>query len=413
MTEAARQPIAGRSAAALYTLMSVMFINILGFGIVVPLLPFYAESFHADAWQIGLIFSAYSLGTFIGEPFWGRLSDRIGRKPILITTTLANCLCYGALAFAPSIAWAFAIRLVGGMAAGNSSTIQGYIADISAPEERAGRMARLGAAFNIGFILGPFVGGVLAKTSLGPIGFQLPLLAASACGGLSSLGVFLALRESRARRPAGAAPGRSRWALFGFAVRHPVFGRLMLLTFVSGVAFTGIESTFGLWAQQRFAWIPRDVGLCFGLSGLCSAATNFLLTGALTRRFGEARVLAAGLAGTAVATALQPLSGGGWGTYALLAMQAACSSVTFPNIGAMMSRAAGEDEQGQILGLNNAAAAFSRVVGPQLAGALFAGMSIEAPWLAGAAIVAPAAFLALRAGGSIRPPRVAREASLP
>ena len=287
MTEPARSPIAGRSAAALYTLMSVMFINILGFGIVVPLLPFYAQSFHANAWQIGLIFSAYSLGTFIGEPFWGRLSDRIGRKPILIITTLANCLCYGALAFAPSIGWAFAIRLLGGMAAGNSSTIQGYIADISAVEERAGRMARLGAAFNIGFILGPFVGGVLAKTSLGPLGFQLPLLAASACGGLSSLGVLLALRESRARAHPDAPPPRSRFALFGFAVGHPVFSRLMLLTFVTGVAFTGIESTFGLWAQQRFDWIPRDVGLCFGLSGLTSAATNFLLTGAYRAALGR------------------------------------------------------------------------------------------------------------------------------
>ncbi|MEO7027142.1 MAG: MFS transporter, partial [Caulobacteraceae bacterium] len=397
MTDAASQPIAGRSRAALYTLMSVMFINIMGFGIVVPLLPFYAESFHANAWQIGLIFSAYSLGSFVGEPFWGRLSDRIGRKPVLIFTTLANCACYGALAFAPSIAWAFGIRLLGGMAAGNGSVVQGYIADISAVEERAGRMARLGAAYNIGFILGPFVGGVLAKTSVGPIGFQIPLLAASACGAASSLGVFLALRESRARR-LSAEPQRSRWAMFDIAARHPVIGRLILLTFVAGVAFTGIESTFGLWAQHRFNWAPRDVGLCFGLSGLVSAVTNFLLTGPLSRRFGEARVLAVGMIGTAATLALQPLTGGGWATYALLAANSAFSSVAFPNIGAMMSGAAGEDEQGQILGLNNAAGAFARFVGPQLAGWMFAAVSIEGPWLAGAVIVAPAALLALAAG---------------
>src|SRR5277367_922658 len=112
---------APRSAAAFPVLLMVMFINILGFGVVVPLLPFYGQSFHAPPWAIALVFSAYSLGSFFGEPFWGRLSDRIGRKPILVSTTLANCLCYGALAFAPSIGFAFVIRFLGGMAAGNGS----------------------------------------------------------------------------------------------------------------------------------------------------------------------------------------------------------------------------------------------------------------------------------------------------
>ena len=216
MTPPAPDPGAGRSAAALYTLMSVMFINIMGFGIVVPLLPFYAQSFHAQPWQIALIFSAYSLGSFFGEPFWGRLSDRVGRKPILVFTTLANCACDGALAFAPNIEWAFAIRLLGGMAAGSGSVVQGYIADVTPIEERATRMARLGAAYNIGFILGPFVGGVLAKGSMGPAGFHIPLLVASACGACSALGIALVVRESRARQPAVVEPG-GRWAMVGYA----------------------------------------------------------------------------------------------------------------------------------------------------------------------------------------------------
>ena len=147
----------GRSAAALYTLLSVMFINMLGFGVIVPFLPFYAASFHASAWQIGLVFSAYSMGSFVGEPFWGKLSDRIGRKPLLISTVAANCFAYGALAFAPNIWWAIVIRVIGGMAAGNGSVVQGYIADVTPMEHRAGRMAKLGAAYNLGFILGPFV----------------------------------------------------------------------------------------------------------------------------------------------------------------------------------------------------------------------------------------------------------------
>jgi MFS family permease len=397
MTAQAEAPTAHRSGAALYTLLAVMFINMLGFGIIVPLLPFYGESFHAAPWAIALIFSAYSMGSFIGEPFWGRLSDRIGRKPILISTTAANCLCYGALAFAPNIETAFLIRLVGGMAAGNGSVVQGYIADVTPLEDRPGRMAKLGASYNIGFILGPFAGGMLAKTSVGPIGFQIPLLAASGLAGLSALGILLAVRESRAPRPVqGKAP--SRWKMFGYAARHPVIGRLMLLTFVVGFAFTGIESQFGLWAQHRFAWQPRDVGLCFGVAGAASAITQFFITGQLSRWFGAARMLAIGMAGTVITMTLQPFSDGHWGTIALMALTAISSSVAFPNSNALISGAIDPDNQGQIMGLNNATGAFARVTGPFTAGLVFAGVSVNGPFFLGALIVAPAILLALAAG---------------
>jgi MFS family permease len=397
MTAQAPAPTAGRSDAALYTLLSVMFVNMMGFGIVVPLLPFYAASFHAQAWQIALIFSAYSIGSFFGEPFWGRLSDRIGRKPILISTTIGNCLCYGLLAFAPNIYLAFIIRLMGGLAAGNGSVVQGYIADVTPVEERAGRMAKLGAAFNIGFILGPFVGGMLAKTSVGPIGFQIPLLAASACGAGSAIGIALAVKESRTRRPPDP-DARSRWMMFGFAARHPVIGRLMLLTFVVGFAFTGIESIFGLWAQHRFAWQPRNVGLCFGIAGAASAFANFFVTGQLSRRFGEVRMLALGMAGTVIAIALQPLSDGGWTTYGLMAAASMASSIAFPNASALLSGAIDPDSQGQIMGLSNAAGAFARVAGPLAAGLVFAGISVNGPFVMAALIVAPAILLAMSAG---------------
>jgi MFS family permease len=393
----AEAPSPRRSAWALYTLLSVTFINILGFGIVVPLLPFYGQSFHAQPWQIGLIFSAYSMGSFFGEPFWGRLSDRIGRKPILVSTTLANCICYGALAFAPSIWFAFVIRFLGGMAAGNGSVIQGYIADVTAPEDRAGRMANLGAAYNIGFILGPVAGGFLAKPSAGTIGFQIPLLAASALAGISSFGILMLVRESRRVRPADHQEP-SRWAVIGFAARHPVVGRLMLLTFMVGFAFTGIESVFGLWAHHRFAWQPRDVGLCFAISGLVSSPTQFFITGTLSRRFGEARMLAVGMVGTVITMILIPFGDGHWVTYALMAAMALCSSVAFPNSGALMSRSIDEHSQGQIMGLNNACGAFARFAGPSGAAFVYSAISVDGPYFLGALVVAPAILLALAAG---------------
>lgn len=388
---------ARRSEAALYTLLSVMFINTMGFGIVVPLLPFYGQSFHAQPWQIALIFSAYSLGAFFGEPFWGRLSDRIGRKPILMSTLMANCICYGALAFAPNIYVAFIIRLLGGMAAGNNSVVQGYIADVTPEDQRAGRMSKLGAAYNIGFVLGPFAGGMLAKPSAGHLGFQIPLLVASGLAACASLGILLVVKESRVQAVA-SGPQKSRWAMMGFAAAHPVIGRLILLTFVVGFGFTGIESIFGLWAQHRFAWGPRNVSWCFGIAGLVSAPTQFFITGGLSRRFGEANMLAAGMFGTVITMALQPFSRGDWTTIALLAGTALCSSVAFPNVAALLSRNVDSDHQGQVMGLNNAAGAFSRVAGPFTAGLVFAGISVNGPFWIGAAIVAPAIVLAISAG---------------
>src|SRR5579872_861345 len=234
------------SAAALPTLFSVMFINLLGFGIIVPLLPFYAKSFQAPAWQIALIFSAYAMGAFFGEPFWGRFSDTIGRKPILISTVTGNCLCYLALAYAPNIFVAFVVRFLGGMASGNGAVIQGYIADVTPPEQRTAKMSLLGAAYNFGFIVGPALGGLLAHPSAGHAGFRLPLLVASALSATCASGLFIFLRESRQRATRySTRPGR--FAVLGQAVSDPTVSRLMLVTFLGGAAFMGIESIFGLW----------------------------------------------------------------------------------------------------------------------------------------------------------------------
>jgi MFS family permease len=396
MTAEPEASTGGRSSAALYTLLSVMFINMMGFGVIVPFLPFYAASFHAAPWQIGLVFSAYSAGSFIGEPFWGKLSDRLGRKPILIWTVAANCLCYGALAFAPNIWFAIVIRVLGGMAAGNGSVVQGYIADVTPVELRAGRMARLGAAYNLGFILGPFVGGILANPHAGTAGYHLPLLLSSALAGCSAIGIALVVKESRERRH-DMGPQPSRWVMLGFAVRHPVVGRLMLLTFSVGVAFTAIESTFALWARHRFGWEPREIGLCFGVTGAVSAGCQFLLTGPLSRRFGEGRMLAAGMAGTVLCNALQTVSPGGIFTVGLMALMALSQSVAFPNSGALLSRSVDPDHQGQIMGLNNATGALARVVGPQFGLALLM-ININGAFYLGALIVAPAILLALAAG---------------
>jgi DHA1 family tetracycline resistance protein-like MFS transporter len=403
----APQPDIKRSAAAFPVLLMVMFINILGFGVVVPLLPFYGQSFHAPPLAIALVFSAYSAGSFFGEPFWGRLSDRIGRKPILMSSITGNCLCYLALAFAPNVYVAFAVRFLGGLAAGNGSVVQGYIADVTPTDRRAGRFSMLGASYNVGMIVGPSLGGAFAHPGQGPAGFRIPLLIAAGLSAAAVTGVFLFVAESRMRADS-ASHQPSRWAMMGTAARNPVVRQLMALTFVVGFAFTGIESTFGFWSQHRFGWGPRDIAICFGVTAFVSAICQSMVTARLSRRFGEARMLAIGMVIAVVSMFCQPFAPNGVWTIALMTTMSIGSSVAFPNSGSLMSRTIDPDHQGQIMGLNNALGALARVVGPACAALVFSGVSVNGPFLLGAAIVTPAIWLAISAGRAARrmPPLV-------
>ncbi|MGZ6015751.1 MAG: MFS transporter, partial [Phenylobacterium sp.] len=342
-------------------------------------------------------------GGFFGEPSWGRLSDRYGRKPLLISTITGNCLCYLALAFAPNVATAFVIRFLGGLASGNGAVIQGYIADVTPPERRARMMSRQGAAWNVGMIVGPAVGGAFAHTNAGPIGFRIPLFIAAGLSAVAVSAIILFIRESKVRDQS-ISHRPSRWSAIGDALRNPVIGRLMLLTFLVGFAFTGIESTFGLWGLARFGWGPTQISVCFAAVGAVAAFTQFFVTGPLSERYGEGRMLAIGMGMTVLGSLTQPFSTGLLTTTILMCVTAVGQSVAWPNVGALISRTADPHRQGQILGLNNAAGAFARFVGPFTAGLTFAGISINAPFYQGALIVAPAILLALSAARRA-PPR--------
>jgi MFS family permease len=384
------------SGSALTILLTVMFVNMIGFGIIVPLLPFYAESFQAASWQVALIFSAYSMGAFFGEPFWGRLSDRWGRKPVLILTVCGNCACYLALAFAPGIGVAFLVRFLGGIASGNNSVVQSYLADVTHESERAGRMAWVSATYNVGFIIGPVVGGWLANPALGSAGFRLPLFMAAALSALCVAGLALLVGESRRRaavEPTNPQLGRAFHELF----RHPVIARLLLVTLLSGSAFSGVESMFGLWAQSRFSWGPHEVGDTFAIAALVAAFCQVTAVGPLSQRFGAARVLAVGMAMTAASVSLLILSQNARVTIGLIAMAAFGQAIAWPNVAVLISRNSDPCEQGSCLGLNNAAAALSRLSGPLLLGLAFSLIGPNAPFWLAAVIVVPAIGLSLSA----------------
>jgi len=394
------------SRSALFVLFGVVFINLVGFGIVIPLLPFYGQTLDAPPWQVALMFSAYSLGQFAAEPFWGRLSDRIGRKPVLMITIMANAVGYLALAFVPNIWLAIAVRLFTGMGAGNVSTAQGYVADVTPPELRAGRMGLIGAAFGLGFIFGPAIGGLLTRPDLGALGYQLPIFTASGLCFMAAIGVAVLLKESRVRADA-AAPRPPFLSGVHDAVANPVVSRVLLVTLIYMAGFSGMESTFGFWTEARYGWTAREVGLCFMAVGVVSVICQGLLAGRLARRFGESRVLAvgclifgAGLVAQVAVSRLLPHAD--WLVPVIMAAGAFGMAMTMPNISALISRSVDPDRQGAMLGLNMASSSIARIFGPLIAGAIFSQIGHDWPFLIGAALTVPAAVMAINAGRAFR-----------
>ena len=383
----------GAARRALVVLLAVVFVNIAGFGVVIPLLPFYGRAFHASATQIGVMFSAFAVGQLFAEAFWGRLSDRIGRRPVLIVTISGTAVAYAALAFAPNMAAAVALRLVGGLMSGNISTIQGYLADVTPADRRPARMGLLGAAFSMGFVTGPAIGGLLARPSMGVAGFQLPLLAAAGLAALAAIGVVLFVRETRAAHHADRPP-TPRLQSLAEAFAHPVIARVLIMSFIVVSGFAGIEATYGLWTQARFGWGPRQIGFAFMAVGITGAVAQGIVTGVLARRYGGARVLTFGLALVGIGMVVQlvsptwPVAMAGFFTVSF------GQSLTFPNIAALISQSAPPDRQGEMLGLNMAGNCLARIGGPLWATAAFAHLSIGAPFATAAVLIGPGLLLA-------------------
>ena len=379
---------------ALIVLLSVIFLNIAGFGLVIPLLPFFGKALNAPAWQIAILFSAFSFGQFLGEPFWGRMSDRVGRRPVLMVTIAGGALAYVALAFAPTIWLAFLARFVGGFLSGNISTLQGSLADITRPEDRAAKMGLMGSAFSLGFMVGPAIGGLLAHPELGALGFQIPLFAAAGFGLLSAAAVMTFVRESRPERREGPQPNRMK-VLRG-ALAHPIIARVMIISFVVISGFAGIEATYGLWTEHRFGWGPREIGFAFMGIGVLGAFCQAVVTGALVRRHGEATVLTAGLLAMWIGMVFQ-FASPNW-PVAMVGFAFVCfgQSICFPCLTALISQASPPDRQGETLGLNMSNMALARIGGPIFAGQLFSLVDPGAAFVVTAILIVPAAVMALQ-----------------
>jgi multidrug resistance protein len=357
-----------------------VFIDLLGFGIIIPLLPFYAESYGATAFTVGLLGTSFSLMQFLFSPVWGRLSDRIGRRPIILIGLAGSCLSYLALALAGSLPLIFLARIIGGIAGANIPTAQAYIADITTPENRAKGMGMVGAAFGLGFIFGPALGGVL--THLGP---ATPMWFAAALCAVNLVAAYFLLPESR--HASDARPTLGRWEALRRATADRRLILLLALYFIVTAAFSGFEATFALFSERRFGFTMATIGYLFAFIGATLALVQGLLVGRVVKRIGEARLIPIAISVIGLGIGLVPFA---WSVPALLgAVGTLAVGMGFngPALSSMVSRLTHADDQGGMLGLASSLASLGRVVGPAWGGFLFDHLGMTTPYLSAAAIM--------------------------
>jgi multidrug resistance protein len=380
-----------RSRNAILMVALVVLVDITGFGLILPLLPFWAEKLGANPFEVGLILTVYALAQFLFTPVLGMLSDRFGRRPVILVSLLIEALGFALTALAGTLPLLLVARFVGGLGASNIGSAQAVVADVTAPKDRARGMGMVGAAIGVGFVVGPAFGGVLAG-----LGSTVPFWAAFGVALVNAALVLWLLPETRAQRAASSQPAK-RFTLFAGwqrALRTPAIARLIVVNLFFTLAFTAMEAVFPLFTQRVFGWQALQNGYLFTYVGVIIVIMQGGLVGRLVRRFGERGVQIAGLALLAFGLAVLPFSG----TLALLLMALALLSIgdgaVTPTNNALLSLAAPADAQGETLGLSQGIAGLGRMVGPLLAGWLF-GVGIGLPFFVAAALTLVALLVAL------------------
>ncbi len=364
----------------LVVIFVTVFIDLLGFGIIIPLLPFYAESYGASAFAIGLLGTSFSLMQFVFSPIWGRWSDKIGRKPIILLGLMGSCLSYLALALATSLPLIFLARIIGGIAGANIPTAQAYIADVTTPENRAKGMGMIGAAFGLGFIFGPAIGGLLSR--FGP---EAPMWFASALCFANFVAAWFLLPESRLASAATRTLGRME--AFRHALTKPSLVLVLALFFLVTAAFSSFEATFALFSAARFGFTSTSIGFLFAFIGVVLATVQGVLVHKVVKRVGEARLVPAAIFCIALGIGLVPLS---WSVPTLLValgVLAVGMGFNSPSLTSMVSRLSDADDQGGTLGLASSLASLGRVIGPAWGGYLYDAYGMTTPYLSASGLM--------------------------
>lgn len=361
-----------------------------GFGLLIPIGPFFGLHLGATASEITYAFGAYSLGQLIAAPLWGRLSDRIGRRPVLIVTLGLTAALYLVLSQAQTMLDVGFARFATGIAAGNIGAALAAGADISTPETRARSMGVLGAAFGLGFILGPAIGGLAAGDDPNRADFARVCFYAA---GLAFTAMLVAIWRFKESRPADQ-PARPKAVTRGL-LNKPALLVLLFITLAMITAQALMEQVFALWSKGLLDWGPREVGLTFGAVGLIAAGLQGGATGRLTARFGERPLLAAGLCLFIVGLGGLTMASSSAMAIASLAVLAVGSGLAGPALQTLVSFQAEPESRGAVQGLQQSASALGRVLGPLAAGPAFDTIGHTAPFMIGAGLVLIALIVSL------------------
>jgi MFS family permease len=366
-----------RSRSTLFILFSVVVVDLIGFGIVVPVLPFYAREYGASATTLGFLVMAYAAAQFVCAPLWGRLSDRVGRRPVMLLTVAGTALSLLALGLANSLAWIFVARLLGGGFAANVSVASAFIADVTGEDERTRWMGMLGASFGIGFLLGPALGGLLA-----PYGYGVPMLAASGLAALNLVYASFALRESphHVRASELTDPGLTRIGV----LRDPTIRRLCVANLAFSLAVTQLETIFAFFMMDRFDYDARQVAFILVLMAAVMGAIQGGGMRALADRYQERSLVMGGSLVLGVCFLAVPLAPSVGLLLVPLVLSAVGRAIAQPSLMSLTSLAGGPETRGAVMGTFQSSASLARVAGPVAAGWLY-DLSLPAPfWLAGA-----------------------------
>lgn len=398
--ESSRKPSLG-------AIFLTVFLDLLGFGLVLPFLAEEArDTFHTTAFVGTLLSAVYSLMQFLFVPLWGRLSDRVGRRPVLIWsifgTALANASLGAALAFGGGIHWLFAARVFAGIATANLGTASAYIADVTPPKDRAKGMGLIGAAFGLGFILGPGIGGVLAGIAVNGRHGPWACWAAAGLSLINFVWVLFGLVESLPPDRRAKAPKRRLSPLdftaLGHAISKAAIGRAIAVNFVLVLSFANLDQTYRFFNKDMFGMSTRQTGLLLGAIGVAAALVQGLIVRRLSGKVADEQILRVGVALQVVAFALTALSPdiGIWMLYASGILLAIGNGLSQPSVSAYVSKCAPPEEQGATLGASQSMASLARVFGPALGGWVYGSVSERAPYWTAAGGMVIALILALR-----------------
>ena len=369
-----------------------VFIDLVGFGIIIPMLPFYAEAYGASALQVGLLATSFSLMQFLFAPVWGRLSDRLGRRPIILAGLLGSAVSYFAFGMAETLTMLFAARVFAGIAGANIPTAQAFIADTTTAENRAKGMGLIGAAFGLGFILGPAIGGFLSQW-----GYHAPAFFAAALSFANFVAGWFLLPASLPADKRGTRRAKGRAEAFRQAMARPALPLVLLVSFLVMTAFSAFESMFALFAGERFGYGATTIGYLFAWVGVVLATVQGVLVGRVVRRVGEHRLVPAAIFVMALALAAHAFAPTVPFLMAAMGLLAAGMGFNSPSILSMISRLSDPTDQGTMLGVSQSLASLARIVGPVWGGFVFDRFGITVPFLSSAALMLVACLLSVAA----------------